>query len=111
MNSIVNEQQKKGVRKLSLREDIEQNAINKILEFIHNIFWGEDSSQYNTVVDSWLISFFWLQFFRFIFLLVNTVLIITYVYIYSRQVFPYISSFMALLTFFANKWLFTAVGK
>ena len=68
-------------------------------------------NKYDVVEETTIISFFWLQTYRFLAFLVNISLTFIYLYIYMKNCFGYINFLASFLTTLAFGTLFTGSGK
>ena len=76
------------------------------------MLWGHDFNDYNTVAEKpFVISFWYLQLFRFMSFLILIILFMLYGFIYMINVFKYMTTYVCMFSILTFAILFREAGR
>ena len=102
--------QRKSQKKVRLRSQI-RRVQKKAKKIATKVIWGNHMDNFNTVRDTYFVSFFWMQVIRLICFLALMGILGVYTYVYVRSAlfyFNYLALFITCLAFF---FLLVGAGK
>jgi len=104
-----------GSKKKRNGSGLKDEEILNVTQWIKNtsfwILWGDDYTQYNTVIHTTLVPFWLMQLFRMFMFLILLCISAAYFYIYVKATLAYFQSFALLFTTLAFYFLFIGSGK